>query len=126
MKMLSGEGVTIPEAASRLGLSIDGVRKRLQRGTLESYKENGRVMVVLPKAIESDGGPLVAGDDRPLVQAAEGFNLVIRRLIDCEDTICQQAERIGILTTQVRELRRRLDAYRVTDEDRRSPEIPDE
>jgi hypothetical protein len=47
-----GEAVNVHDAAQALGISVDGVRKRIARGTLEYYKEKGRVMVILPGPIE--------------------------------------------------------------------------
>jgi len=40
--------VPIGEAAERLGLNVDAVRKRIKRGTLPAYKEDDRWFVVLP------------------------------------------------------------------------------
>jgi DNA-directed RNA polymerase specialized sigma24 family protein len=37
--------VDLREAAEILGTSVDAVRKRIQRGTLESEKEDGKVYV---------------------------------------------------------------------------------
>ncbi len=43
-----GDRVTIQEAARRLGIKDDGVRKRIQRGTIEYEKDpDGRVYVFL-------------------------------------------------------------------------------
>ncbi len=45
-----GDRVTIQEAARRLGIKDDAVRKRLQRGTLDHEKDlDGRVYVFLDK-----------------------------------------------------------------------------
>lgn len=42
--------VTVKEAAERLGIQEQAVRKRIRSGTLDSYKDdNGRVMVYLPE-----------------------------------------------------------------------------
>jgi excisionase family DNA binding protein len=43
-----GKAMTIPEAAATLGISVDGVRKRIDRKTLHSYKDGQRRMVVVP------------------------------------------------------------------------------
>jgi excisionase family DNA binding protein len=39
--------LTVKEAADALGISSDAVRTRIQRGTLRSIHERGRVWVVL-------------------------------------------------------------------------------
>jgi hypothetical protein len=56
-----GQGIPIGEAAGRLGLNVDAVRKRIRRGTLPAYKRDDRWYVVL------DG---VQDDVLPGVQAA--------------------------------------------------------
>jgi hypothetical protein len=48
--------VDIPTAAARLGLSVDGVRKRVQRKQLASVKQDGRVYVVLDSDQDSATG----------------------------------------------------------------------
>lgn len=40
-------GVPLVEAARRLGLTVDGVRKRIQRGTITAYKREDRWFIVL-------------------------------------------------------------------------------
>jgi hypothetical protein len=42
---MAGRWVDVAEAASELGISTDAVRKRIARGTLESDRPNGNVMV---------------------------------------------------------------------------------
>lgn len=39
--------VTVQEAAKRLGVKEPAIRKRIKRGTLQSYREGGRVYVFL-------------------------------------------------------------------------------
>lgn len=41
---------TVPEAAKLLGISVEAVRSRIKRGTLESVKEGGRTYVLLDAA----------------------------------------------------------------------------
>src|SRR5215207_4071861 len=41
--------MTVPQAASRLGISAEAVRARIQRGTLEHTKEGGKVYVLLDR-----------------------------------------------------------------------------
>lgn len=45
--------VDISTAATRLGLSVDGVRKRIQRRQLASVKRDGRVYVVLDAVLDT-------------------------------------------------------------------------
>jgi predicted ArsR family transcriptional regulator len=56
---MARERVTVQEAARRLGIKDDAIRKRIQRGTLEHDKgEDGRVYVYL------DPSSVVSGDAR--------------------------------------------------------------
>ncbi len=55
--------VGISEAAKRLGISVEGVRKRIKRGQLRAYKQDGETWrIVLP----SDLGPLSAQPSGPM------------------------------------------------------------
>ena len=55
-------GVPVSQAAAILRISVAAVRKRVQRGSLRSYKVDGQWMVVLPMSIEAsqDAGRTVA------------------------------------------------------------------
>ncbi len=44
------DGIAIREAAQRLGVSVESLRKRAQRGTITAYKTDGGWFVVLPDA----------------------------------------------------------------------------
>jgi len=56
------DGVTIAEAARRLGISQDAVRQRIKRGTLSTYKVGNRRYVVLPPDLDADpNAPTTAG-----------------------------------------------------------------
>jgi hypothetical protein len=63
---MAGRWVDVGEAARELDVSADAVRKRIARGSLESSRENGRVLVWLDdggtearREAQVDGGPLV-------------------------------------------------------------------
>jgi hypothetical protein len=43
----SGQRLTVPEAAAVLGVTVDAVRGRIRRGTLDSERESGTVYVFL-------------------------------------------------------------------------------
>ncbi len=43
----SNQRLTVPEAATQLGITEAAVRGRLKRGTLRSYRESGKVYVLL-------------------------------------------------------------------------------
>jgi excisionase family DNA binding protein len=76
---------TVPEAAELLGISVEAVRSRIKRGTLESAKDSGRTYVLLD-----------AAQMRPVSDQA-----LDRELID-------------ELRDRVRSLERRLDEERVS------------
>ena len=70
-------GVPIAEAAERLGLGVELLRKRAQRGTLPAYKVDGKWFVVLdgvPGGVQdgqpAGGGPVLDGTGRPGRNAA--------------------------------------------------------
>jgi hypothetical protein len=63
---MAGRWVDVGEAARKLGISTDAVRKRIARGSLESDRPNGNVLVWLDdggteagREAQVDGGPLV-------------------------------------------------------------------
>jgi hypothetical protein len=63
---MAGRWVDVGEAARELGISTDAVRKRIARGSLESDRPNGSVLVWLDEGgteagreAQLDGGPLV-------------------------------------------------------------------
>jgi hypothetical protein len=63
---MAGRWVDVAEAARELGISTDAVRKRIARGSLESDRPNGNVLVWLDdggteagREAQVDGGPLV-------------------------------------------------------------------
>jgi hypothetical protein len=63
---MAGRWVDVGEAARELGISTDAVRKRIARGSLESDRPNGNVLVWLDvggteagREAHVDGGPLV-------------------------------------------------------------------
>jgi hypothetical protein len=54
--MNDSSGVPLEEAAQRLGIRVEALRKRLQRGkTLQGYKQNGQWYVILPRDVSTHG-----------------------------------------------------------------------
>ena len=82
---MAGRWVDVGEAAQKLGISTDAVRKRISRGSLESDRPNGHVLVWL------DESGTRAGQDA----SDEG-----------------RGELVEMLTDQVRYLRSQLDQER--------------
>lgn len=58
-----GTGLTIAQAAARLGITAAAVRKRVRRGSLQAYKAGGTWRVVLPPGRTGTGTGTGAGYD---------------------------------------------------------------
>jgi predicted transcriptional regulator len=96
-------GITVKEAAARLGTSERAVRFRLQRGTLHGTKVQGAWFVYLDGAPPAADAVVPSGNDTALA-------VVLPQLVE---TLRQQAEEIGrlratneLLQQQVQALRR--------------------
>ena len=84
----SNQRLTVPEAAAELGITEAAVRGRIKRGTLRSYRESGKVYVLL------EGAASTTNRDTPT------------------DKPTDQSELIAVLREQLaeeREARRRAD-----------------
>lgn len=91
----SRQRVSVDEAARVLGLSVDAVRKRVQRGTIEHEKDQaGRVRIVLDSPANTstlqDESPDTTGQPEAVIEAKD--------------------ETIEELRERVRSLERQLDA----------------
>ena len=102
---MAGHWVDVGEAARELGISTDAVRKRIARGSLESDRPNGHVLVWL------DGGGTEAGQDAPgedrgaLVEMLTDQVAYLRSQLDQERQAHAEARRIiGGLVQRVPEL----------------------
>ncbi len=86
---------TIAQAARRLGLTDDGVRKRIKRGQLGAYRVDGRTYVVLDGATappDSPNGPETVRHDNKtdttaLVARLEGEVAWLRAQLEHRDTL---------------------------------------
>lgn len=95
--MQPGErGVPVSQAATILGISVPAARKRVQRGSLRSYKVDGQWMVVLPVSTE-----MAQDVGRPL-GVARGYDTAQDAVID------DLRDRVRFLEGLVNELMRRL------------------
>ena len=79
--------LTVQEAASRLGVTVDAVRGRIKRGTLSSQKdEDGTVYVFLDEGDhpsgQSDAPPRPADDQPELVEVLQEQNDYLRRQLE--------------------------------------------
>ena len=107
----SGTRATVHEAANALGVSVDAIRKRIQRGTIPHERhEDGRVYVLLDKAstmqdtsgTSSNTIPVEEEDERPVrygtdefVESLQDQIGFLRRELERKDAILlRMAERI--------------------------------
>lgn len=94
------------QASIILGISEDGVRKRVIRGTLKGYKEGGRWYVYLPDSVGTNSTkPTDSPDDvETVVDREELANAVeeMRRRIESLEA------QLGVKDTQIGELHRLL------------------
>lgn len=108
--IMRGDGIPLPEAAEILHATPEAIRKRIQRKSLQGYKEGGEWRVILPAPIDVPSQSLVAGEeDAELAEVGQGLDQLLMRLDRQADVIAKQAETIGELREQVRSLRRRVE-----------------
>jgi hypothetical protein len=75
------DGIEIADAARRLGISVDAVRKRLDRGTLQGVKVDGRWRVFLPDEAPARAD-LRSEESAELVQALRAQVADLQRRLD--------------------------------------------
>jgi len=89
-------GVPVSQAAAILGISAAAARKRVQRGSLRSYKVDGQWMVVLPVSTEA------SQDTGMTVSVGRGYDTSQVAVID------DLRDRVRFLEGVMQELMRRL------------------
>jgi len=89
-------GVPVSQAAAILGISVAAARKRVQRGSLRSYKVDGQWMVVLPMSTEA------SQDVGRTIAVGHGYDATRDAMID------DLRDRVRFLEGLVGELARRL------------------
>ena len=103
------------EAAHALGVSVDAIRKRIQRGTIPHERhEDGRVYVLLDKASTMQDASSTVSDERPvryrteeLVESLQDQIGFLRRELERKDAILlRMAERIPELEASAAPLER--------------------
>ncbi len=126
---MAEQGLPISEAAHAMGISVDSLRKRVQRRSVKAYKGNdGQWRVVLPVG----DLPETSADERPtsgtaaetaptaaIISPADQFARVI------EQAIAPYAARLEAVSREAGELRVRLEhAERERDDLRRQLDAP--
>jgi len=96
----TNQRLTVPEAASWLGITEAAVRGRIKRGTLRSYREEGNVYVVLVG--DESRGESTANRDAPATDPREELVEELRGQVDYLQGI------IGTRDRELSEMRRLL------------------
>src|SRR5215204_7432179 len=121
----SGRRVTVDEAARHLGLTVDAVRKRVQRRQIAYEKdEAGRVQIVLDKdETLQDESPDTTGRDAELVEELRRTNELLREVISTRD---EEIRRRDTIIMNMTEAMKALNppAPEDSSEARESPESP--
>jgi len=92
---MAGRWVDVGEASRELGISSDAVRKRVARGSLESTRQDGNVLVWLDESRTEAGREAQVEEDGALVEALR-------------DQVTYLKEQLDIRTEELREHRRLL------------------
>ena len=92
---MAGRWLDVNSTAEELGISTDAVRKRITRGSLESDRQDGHVLVWL------DGGGTEAGREGQVEDGANGGALV--------EVLTDQVSYLRSQLSEEREARRRAD-----------------
>ena len=112
----SSAGLGVVQAATRLGISVDAVRKRIRRKTLRAYKVGGQWRIILdePAATDQPHDRVGDQDDRPghdqgiassLIAQVQSEVAFLRQLTEHQaGVIAQQAQTIADLARRVPEL----------------------
>jgi len=114
------QGVTVSTAAGQLGITVDAVRKRIQRGTLEIYRVDKRVYVVLDAVTDSPENPTMTapGPVSDTVQDIE-IEYLKRENQKLEDNVAELSRRLD--TSEQAQSELRLVIARLSE---RIPELP--
>jgi excisionase family DNA binding protein len=102
----SGHHVTVDEAARHLGLTVDAVRKRVQRGQIAYEKdEGGRVRIILDESetlqdIGPDSTGQATGTHEELVEELRRTNELLREVITTRDEEIRRRDTIIMNMTE--------------------------
>ena len=123
----SGNLATVHEAANALGVSVDAIRKRIQRGTIPHERhEDGRVYVLLDKAsaMQEESGTTASTvrdadqDESPVRYGTEEF---VESLQDQITFLRRELERKDAILLRMAERIPELDASQVPSEPLEGP-----
>ncbi len=93
----SGRRVTVDEAARHLGLSVDAIRKRVQRGQIAHERDQaGRVRIILDESetIHDEGPDTTGLGQSPLLEAKDETITLLRQQLESERQAHAEARRL--------------------------------
>ncbi len=109
------ERLDVAEAATRLNISVEAVRKRIQRGTLRTERQDGhRYVVLTPHDMRPDDDGVIQDDVRTLQYLTEATDRTRQDGVLSVDQASFQAEPATVvaLVQLLREERERVDRER--------------
>src|SRR5215213_4670305 len=108
---MAGRWMDVGEAARELGISTDAVRKRVARGSLESDRPNGNVLVWLDdggteagREAQLDGGALLEAKDETIAILRDQLRLRAEEIQRRDVIISQLTQANAALAQRVPEL----------------------
>jgi hypothetical protein len=108
---MAGRWVDVAEAARELGISTDAVRKRIARGSLESDRPDGNVVVWLDdggteagREAQVDGGALLEAKDETIAILRDQLRLRAEEIQRRDVIISQLTQANAALASRVPEL----------------------
>jgi excisionase family DNA binding protein len=128
----SGTQATVHEAANALGVSVDAIRKRIQRGTIPHERhEDGRVYVLLDKAntmqeTSSTSSSMVPDEDEDERPVRYGTEELVASLQDQIGFLRRELERKDAILLRMAERIPELEAPTAPPESRDAPETASE
>jgi excisionase family DNA binding protein len=118
----SNKRVTVEDAAQILGVSVDAIRKRIERGTLESKRLGKTRYVLLDDTDMTDQDTIRTRHDSDItgvVEELRAHNETLRKQLDAERGASSELRRIiAALTQRIPELE---PARETTPDERESP-----
>ncbi len=97
---MAGRWVDVGEAARELGISTDAVRKRIARGSLESDRPDGNVLVWLDESVTETGREAQVEGNGALVEVLTDQVAYLRDQLDQEREARRRADMIIAQLTQ--------------------------
>ena len=90
----TSQRLTVQEAAEVLGTSVDAVRMRVRRGSLESEKDSDGRVYVWVVSDESETKPRLNGESATLISAKDETIRVLSEQLEAEREAHREARRI--------------------------------